>query len=85
MEDHLIIGIHVMNRTKDAETVQHLLTEYGCNIKTRLGLHHVAPDACSPSGIILLEMFGDQAKCNELADKLNAIDGVEAQQMCFGH
>jgi hypothetical protein len=65
--------------------VQHLLTEYGCNIKTRIGLHHVDQQFCSPRGLILLEMFGDQKTCRELAAKLNALEGIEVQQMLFEH
>jgi hypothetical protein len=65
--------------------VQHLLTEYGCNIKTRIGLHHVDEQACSPRGLIVLEMYGDDATCQELATKLNALGGIEVQQMRFEH
>jgi hypothetical protein len=44
MNDHLILGIHVTDRVQKAGEVQQLFTEYGCNIKTRLGLHEVAQD-----------------------------------------
>ena len=81
---HVIVGVHITNRTENAVGVQNLLTEYGCSIQTRLGLHHVEPDVCSPSGIILLEMC-DVAAGAELIGKLNAIDGVEAQNMTFEH
>ena len=84
MENHLIFGVHITDRLTEAAEVQSLFTEYGCNIKTRLGLHEVE-GVSSPSGIILLEMYGDEAVCNELADKLNAIEGVEVQKMLFGH
>ena len=65
--------------------VQKLLTEYGCNIKTRLGLHHVDEKGCSVRGLILLEMFGDPAVYGELKAKLAALDGVEVQEMVFEH
>ena len=38
-ERHLLVGIHLQNRAQDATKLQGLLTEYGCNIRTRLGLH----------------------------------------------
>jgi hypothetical protein len=82
---HLVLGVHITNRVKNAVDVQKLLTEYGCNIKTRLGLHEVAPDACGPNGLLLLEMAGELARGEELAEKLNAIEGVEVQKMVFEH
>ena len=86
MQDiHLIYGIHVHNRANAAVHVQQLLTEYGCSIKTRLGLHNVADNMCSPSGVILLEMFGDRAECDTLKEKLDAVDGVEVQVIEFKH
>jgi hypothetical protein len=82
---HIILGIHITNRTKKAADVQRLFTEYGCNIKTRLGLHDVHDDYCSPAGLILLETYGDEAKSAELADMLSQIQGVEVQKMVFRH
>ena len=34
-----IIGIKVENRREEASKLQDILTEYGCVIKTRIGLH----------------------------------------------
>ena len=82
---HLIFGVHVTNRATQIPSVQHLLTEYGCNIKTRIGLHHVDEQSCSPRGLIILEMFGEDDVCQELAGKLNAMEGIEVQQMRFEH
>ena len=56
---HLIFGVHLTDRATQVPQMQALLTQYGCNIKTRLGLHDVADNACSPRGLILLEMYGD--------------------------
>ncbi len=84
-ERHLILGIHVTDRVARAAAVQEVLTEYGDFIKTRVGLHHVDEDVCSPRGLILLEMFGDEGRCQEMADQLAAIGGVEVQRMVFDH
>ena len=83
--NHIILGIHVRNRIKDAGAVQQLLTQYGCNIKTRLGLHEVTGDYCAVNGIMLLELFGDPAICRELKTKLAAIDGLDVKEMVFEH
>lgn len=85
MDKHIIYGVHVTNRMNKATNVQQLFSEYGCNIKTRIGLHDVGKDFCSPSGVILLEMFGGESVCEELRKKLAAIDGIEVQQMIFDH
>lgn len=84
-ENHVVFGVHITDRMTKAGAVQELLTQYGCNIKTRIGLHHVDRNACSPRGLILLEMYGEEATCHELADKLSAIEGVEVQKMVFEH
>jgi len=81
--DHIILGVHISNRTKHVSKVQDLLTAYGCNIKTRLGMHLVSQDLCSPNGLIILEMAGKNAIAYELVDKLNAIEGVDCQKMAF--
>ena len=83
--DHVILGVHVTDRIRHAGEVQRLLTEYGCSIKTRIGLHHVEGNVCSPRGLILLELAGDKGPCEELARKLAALEGVELQQMVFQH
>jgi hypothetical protein len=85
MKKHLIVGVHITNRVKRAPEVQKVLTEFGCSIKTRLGLHEASATACSPSGLILLEMVGDDKASNRMARKLKAIEGVEVQKMVFAH
>ena len=84
-QPHLILGVHVTSRATQVPSVQNLLTEYGCNIKTRIGLHHVDDKACSPRGLILLEMFGELAICRELKTKLSALEGVEVKELLFEH
>jgi hypothetical protein len=84
-QPHLIFGVHVTDRATQVPSMQKLLSEYGCNIKTRIGLHRVDDQACSPRGLILLEMFGDLATCRELKTKLAALEGVEVQEMLFEH
>ena len=83
MDKHMIVGIHVSDRVKKSGEVQKLFTEYGCNIKTRIGLHDASDNVCAPNGMILLELVGDEGTCNEMAQKLNGLDGVEVQTMVF--
>jgi hypothetical protein len=84
-EKHIIFGIHINDRVQEVPDVQKIFTQYGCQIKTRIGLHHVDEKLCSPRGLILLEMYGDEGLCNEMASKLAAIEGVEVKKMIFDH
>jgi ACT domain-containing protein len=82
-EKRIILGIHVKDRVKNASEVQKLLTEHGCNIKTRIGLHEVTGKYCAGYGIILLEMIGADAETDTLFNKLNDMKGVNVQKMVF--
>lgn len=76
----LIIGIRVEDRAQSAVEVQKVLTEYGCSIRTRLGLHDQDTNGvCSPSGVLLLQLCCDEAEAQRLKNTLAAIDGVKAQ------
>lgn len=83
-EKHIILGVHITDRLEHASQVQDVLTKYGCNIKTRIGLHEVY-NVCSPNGLLLLEMWGEEARCMEMADALSKIKGIEVQKMVFTH
>lgn len=84
MEKYIIIGIQVTDRVHHANQVQQVLTDYGCNIKTRIGLHETSQGQCSPNGLLLIEIYGDINIAEQVHDKLNAIDGVTAKMMVFG-
>jgi hypothetical protein len=84
-EKHIILAIHVMERMKNVPEMQKYFSDYGCYIKTRLGLHEASDNYCSPNGIIILEMLGDETKADELFSKLNAIDGLEVKKIEFDH
>lgn len=84
-EKHVIVGVHITDRIHHASAVQDVLTDYGCEIKTRLGLHEVGPGECSPNGLLVLELVGDEKLHQEMVQKLDAIQGVETKQMTFTH
>ena len=74
-----VILIKIDQRSKEAAKVQEILTEYGCNIKVRLGLHEVSKDFCANDGLIVLEVEGDKRKLNKMLKLLNAVEYVHAQ------
>lgn len=62
-----IIGISVENRKEEASKLQDILTEYGCMIRTRIGLHPMGEYKCLNYGIVLIEVID---RANEIYDKL---------------
>lgn len=79
----VIVGIEIKEREADAVKVQTLLTEYGCCIKMRLGMHDTGA-ACSTSGLILLEFMENMDdKIKALEEKLAGIPSVKVGRMEF--
>lgn len=76
-----IMAILQENRTETAPKVQDVLTEYGCFIRVRLGLHDAAVDQCSNTGLILLQLCGDEIPVQEFERKLTAIPHVKVKTM----
>jgi hypothetical protein len=84
-ESHKILAVHITDRLKDAVSVQKVFTEFGCNIKTRVGLHDVGEQFCGPSGLVVIEWYGDRAEAERFQTALKAVDGVGVQAMVFEH
>jgi len=74
-----VVLIKIDRRATEATRVQSILTDFGCNIKVRLGLHEVSKEFCANDGLVVLEVEGDMALLKEMMDKLNAIEYVKAQ------
>ena len=78
-----ILGIHVSQRMKEVGQIQPILTKYGCSVKTRLGLHEVNDNVCSPAGIILLELVGNTSDMDNMEKELKQVPGINVQKMSF--
>lgn len=79
----VILGIEIGNREEDAVKVQSLLTEYGCSIKTRLGMHE-AGNLCSSMGLIILEFaLGREEQAMALEAALQKLEAVKVRKMEF--
>ena len=72
-----IIGIRVNERSEAAPKVQELLTQNGCLIKTRLGLH----EGCAENGLILLQVCGEPDNILKLEQNLRSIPTVKVSSM----
>jgi hypothetical protein len=79
-----ILGFVLHDRVNKASMVQELLTKYGCEINTRLGLHVASEDTCSKEGLILLEFVDNADKAvKEFEKELKEIAEVDVQKMEF--
>lgn len=76
-----VMAILQENRVETAIKVQDVLTRNGCNIRLRLGLHDAGLEECSNSGLILLQVCGEQAEVEALQTELRAIPFVKAKLM----
>ena len=74
------IFIILIGKRKDsAVKVQQILTAWGCNIKTRLGIHDGVLEDCSDQGLLIIELVGKQEDNKEIARKVALIPGVSSQ------
>jgi hypothetical protein len=78
---HIIFGVHISQRTENVPAVQATLTKYGCNIRTRVGIHDADNSSCSPSGLVLVDVFGSEAE--DFYKELSQLKGVDLQRMDF--
>ncbi|MDD2422825.1 MAG: hypothetical protein PHG34_01255 [Candidatus Cloacimonetes bacterium] len=74
-----VVLIKIDHRASEASRVQSILTDFGCNIKTRLGLHEVSNEFCANDGLIVLEVEGEKNIITQMIDKLNDIEHVTAK------
>jgi len=76
-----IIGLLVERNNDVILSVQKLLTAYGCNIRTRLGVNEVFFG--EPAGLIILELKGDEKQRILLEKDLKALKQVHVRTMVF--
>ncbi|MBE0571287.1 MAG: hypothetical protein IH618_07060 [Ignavibacteriaceae bacterium] len=74
-----ILLILIGKRKDAAVKVQQILTAWGCNIKTRLGIHNGVLENCSDTGLLILELVGKAEDNKEIARKVALIPGVSSQ------
>ncbi|MDD5348207.1 MAG: hypothetical protein PHT59_06310 [Candidatus Omnitrophica bacterium] len=74
-----LLIILMRTRRQSAVRVQKVLTDFGCMIKTRLGIHDGVLDRCSDVGLVLLEIVGPKQEKRKLDRKLKAIAGVKTK------
>ena len=75
-----VVVIGVQHRREEADKLQKLLTEHGCEVKARLGLHE-AGAVCSDEGLIILQLVPDDPLGDSLVEELNKLDGIKAKMV----
>lgn len=76
-----ILGILVERNHEIILSVQKILTAYGCNIRTRLGVNEVFFGEAA--GLIILELKGDEKHRLLLEKDLKALKQVHVKTMVF--
>jgi hypothetical protein len=76
-----VVAMLISTRNETAIKLQKILTGWGCMIKTRLGIHDGVLDNCSQTGLVLLEMVGEDDKIDEFVRKLELVKGVTAKRI----
>jgi hypothetical protein len=76
-----ILGILVERAALVILAVQKILTSYGCNIRTRLGVNEIFFG--EPAGLIILELKGDEKQRLLLERDLKKLDKVHVRTMVF--
>jgi hypothetical protein len=76
-----ILGILIERNPETISMVQKILTAYGCNIRTRLGVNETFFG--EPAGLIILELKGDQKQRYLLEKDLKSLNQVHVRTMIF--
>ena len=79
MSCYYIIGVRMDNRIGNALKFQNVLTENGCKIRARLGLHEVSDQVCANDGMIVLQPCGEKKDIEQLVKDLNQLEGITAK------
>lgn len=79
MKHNTIMAILVDKRTDAAPEVQKILTEHGCVINNRLGIHESS--SCADEGMIILDITVSDDEVDQLENELKSIDGVKVKSM----
>jgi len=72
-----IVVLKIIDRVKEADLTQDLLTRYSSVIATRLGFHELTDDGCGREACIILHLTGNPEEWNGLIDELGSIGGIE--------
>ena len=73
-----IVAIKIENREETSKHVQAVLTDFGCDIRTRLGINDYKPEDCTTSGLIIVDIPNEQ-RAKVIVEKLSEIKNVKVK------
>lgn len=71
-----IMIIKTQNRRENVPSLQRILTDFGCLIKMRLGLHE-AGNICSDEGLIILHLIDDETEIKSFEEAISKLDHIK--------
>lgn len=77
-----IIGILIENKGYTVRRVQEVLSEFCCEIRTRLGINSYDEGECSSRGVILIDV-PNREKADEIRAELEIIQNVTVKEIDF--
>jgi len=80
MKCRTVTAVVISKRTAEAVKGQQVLTNHGCIIRLRVGMHETG-DVCAEDGPALLQLCGTAKEVAALKADLNQIKGVKAKTM----
>jgi hypothetical protein len=78
-----LVLVKLKARNAEAVKVQEVLTQFGCHIAVRLGLHEVQEQTCSDEGMILLQVKSEPKITKQFVQALKKIPKLEVKQVTF--
>ncbi len=73
-----VMAVKLDKRVQNATKVQEVLTQHGCLIQNRMGIHEANENACSDCGMIILTLLDKQDEITKLKSALEQIEGVKS-------
>lgn len=80
MSCNILMAVRITDRESQAVRVQGVLTEHGCGISMRLGLHDPEEGSvCSMAGILILQLCCSSGEAKVIEADIAKIPGVKVK------
>ncbi len=76
-----IVVLSLGKRHAEAVTLQGVLTQWGCIIRTRLGIHGAVGSSCSDRGLIILEVVSTAAQKAKFLKDLRRVPALKVKSV----